>query len=89
MPRRRRQGQARLARPQAQHPGLERRRGVKIIRLYSRVEVREGICSFLVDIAKHLQQRFRHLLDIAACKLLVPHWLSLAQEGTQGYQVGE
>ena len=68
-----------------EHRGLE---GILLARSeYQLVLV--GICSFLVDIAKHLQQRFRHLLDIAACELLVPHWLSLAQEGTQGYQVGE
>ena len=47
-PRRRRQGQARLARAQAQHPGLGRRRGVKIVKLYLRVEAREVLYSFLV-----------------------------------------
>ena len=44
----RRRGQARLARARAQYLGLGRRRGVKIVRLYSGVEFRETRYSFLV-----------------------------------------
>ena len=48
-----------------------------------------GVGSIVVEVAKRLQKRSCQLFNVCACELLVPHRLSLAQEGGQSYQMVE
>ena len=66
-------GQARLARAQAQHPGLGRRGGVKIVRLYSsRVEAREGLYSCLVALGSGACEPVSGFAEVDFCAFSVP-----------------